>query len=74
MKTSLANQHRQWLRRDHRRKPERGELVCSRCGCAGNQECGHTPLAAPKHYCELDINDEGETGSCYCCRMLDEKD
>jgi len=35
---------------------------CVICGCRGNVECGHEPLGAPEHNCEL-----SPTLECYCC-------
>ena len=35
---------------------------CVSCGCKGNAECGHEPLGAPEHGCEL-----SPTLECYCC-------
>ena len=63
-------QHEAWVRRRNRRKAEPGEILCQLCGCGGNQECGHDPLGAPEHYCELDIGDQHEKAECYCCRKL----
>jgi len=45
---------------------------CDKCGCVGNKECGHEPLGAPAHHCELDINSDGERGWCWCCRIEEE--
>lgn len=65
-------EHLVWQRRVRREGPaDPDELLCASCGCRGNCECGHAPLAAPDHLCELDINDEHESGRCYCCRAVD---
>jgi hypothetical protein len=44
------------------------EAVCQRCGCPGNQQCGHEPLGLPEHACELRVNDiGGDDCCCWCC-------
>ena len=69
MATNEAIQdHRRWAARPTRRTP--GPQTCAGCLCIGNWECGKKePLAAPAHNCELDINDDDESGRCYCCRL-----
>jgi len=44
------------------RKMRNGMPACIICGCKGNMECGHEPLGAPEHNCEL-----SPTLECYCC-------
>jgi hypothetical protein len=51
-----------------------GEVCCESCGCIGNCECGHEPLAAPVHHCELAANDpENDRCVCYCCIATEAK-
>jgi hypothetical protein len=62
----LHNEYRKG-RRDRFRamsKQELSEAPCRSCGCLGNQRCGHLPLAAPEHHCELDY----ESMTCFCCK------
>lgn len=67
----LRTAHRAWYDRD-RSVPNNldGNLPCIACECGGNCECGHSPLGAPEHLCELDVNDQGESHRCYCCRAM----
>jgi hypothetical protein len=64
--------HRRWKANNAKRLAGRmkndNDLPCMSCACIGNCECGHAPLAAPEHNCELDP----ETLGCYCCKMLED--
>lgn len=73
-------EHLAWIRRNRGRRKYYAKPTtdiasaacpCIGCGCLGNRECEHEPLAVPEHQCELDIGDDGESCRCYCCRSLD---
>lgn len=63
--------HLLWKQLDKGPPTVDGWAYCRECGCAGNCECGHRPLAEPEHWCELDVNDDDESGRCYCCRAVE---
>jgi hypothetical protein len=68
---SDIDEHRRWCGRDKTSDPEDDAVPCDHCGCDGNCHCGHEPLAAPEHNCEL--CECGEEWICYCCLALEAK-
>ncbi|MBE3119072.1 MAG: hypothetical protein IMZ50_09990 [Candidatus Atribacteria bacterium] len=65
----LLAAHRAYMDRPDKPAYPEDEARCLRCECPGNNKCGHECLAAPEHYCELDINAEDDY-LCYCCHAV----
>ncbi|MEK9207360.1 MAG: hypothetical protein AAB922_02695 [Patescibacteria group bacterium] len=65
---NLKDQHKQYQNRliDWNSIIKKAEIAdspyCDKCGCLGNEDCGHTPLFVD---CSLSL-----AGYCNCCSYL----